>query len=367
MTLNIKRYTLYFDWISFGAMLALASIGLLFVYSATHLPHQPYSLFFKKQLFGMLSGMGIYILFTCLDYRRLARIGYFAYLATMCLLLFTVISGSIAMGGRRWIQLGFFKFQPSELAKLFLPSFISYYLFIQNDSFIYTIKNFIPLLAIIGISFLLVAKQPDLGTALLVLGTGLIMCWLAGMPRKYFMFGILFIMVTAPISWKLLKPYQKQRIAVFLGQGQEQNERYQIEQSKIAIGSGGLFGKGLLKGTQNTLLFLPESRTDFIFAVVCEEWGLVGALLVLSLFALLFIRILSIIGNIKQPFTQLLGYGLLMPCILAAIINMAMVMGLLPAVGIPLPLMSYGITHIWITFAALGWLQSIAVRRSHLQ
>lgn len=313
----------------------------------------------------MISGLGIYFLFTFLDYRRLARIGYFAYLATMCLLLFTVVSGSIAMGGRRWIQLGLFKFQPSELAKLFLPSFISYYLFIQNDSFVYTIKNFIPLLAIIGISFLLVAKQPDLGTALLVLGTGIIMCWLAGLERKYFIFGILFIMITAPISWKLLKPFQKQRIAVFLGHGQEQNERYQIEQSKIAIGSGGLFGKGFLKGTQNTLLFLPESRTDFIFAVICEEWGLVGALLVLSLFAILFLRIFSIIGNIKQPFTQLLGYGLILPCVLASIINMSMVMGLLPAVGIPLPLMSYGITHIWTTFAALGWIQSIAIRRSN--
>ncbi len=366
MELDIKRYTLYFDWISFGAMLALATIGLLFVFSATYQPHQPYSIFFKKQLFGMISGLAIYILFTCLDYRRLARIGYFAYLATMCLLLFTVVSGSIAMGGRRWIQLGLFKFQPSELAKLFLPSFISYYLFIQNDSFVYTIGNFIPLLTSIVVSFLLVAKQPDLGTALLVVGTGLIMCWLAGMPRKYFIFGALFLLVTAPISWKLLKPYQKQRIAVFLGQGQEQNERYQIEQSKIAIGSGGFTGKGFLKGTQNTLLFLPESRTDFIFAVICEEWGLLGALLVLSLFCLLFLRILWIIGNIKQPFTQLLGYGLLLPCILSAIINMGMVMGLLPAVGIPLPLMSYGITHVWITFAALGWLQSIAIRRSNL-
>lgn len=315
----------------------------------------------------MISGLCIYILFTCLDYRRLARIGYFAYLATMGLLICTIIIGSMGMGARRWIQIGFLRFQPSELAKLFLPSFISYYLFIQNDSFIYTIGNFVPLLLIIGTSFLLVAKQPDLGTALLVLGTGIIMCWLAGMPRKYFIYGALCILVTAPVSWKLLKPYQKQRIAVFLGQGDQQNERYQIEQSKIAIGSGGLTGKGLLKGTQNQLLFLPESRTDFIFAVVCEEWGFLGALLVLSLFGLLFGRILWIIGGIKQPFTQLLGYGLLLPCILSAIINMGMVMGLLPAVGIPLPLMSYGITHVWITFAALGWLQSIAVRRSHLQ
>lgn len=364
--MKITRHTLYFDWISFGVIVALASIGLLFVYSATYTAQQPYSLFFKKQLFGMLTGIAIYILFTLLDYRRLARIGYFAYLITLCLLLFTVISGSIAMGGRRWIQLGFFKFQPSELAKLFLPSFISYYLFIQNDSFIFTIKNFIPLLCIIGISFLLVAKQPDLGTALLVLGTGISMCWLAGMPRKYFIFGAICILITAPISWKLLKPYQKQRIAVFLGQGDEQRERYQIEQSKIAIGSGGLFGKGFLKGTQNTLLFLPESRTDFIFSVICEEWGLIGAFLVLMLYALLFLRTIAIIGTIKQPFTQLLGYGLLMPCILAALINMSMVMGLLPAVGIPLPLLSYGITHIWTTFAALGWIQSIAIRRSHL-
>lgn len=365
--MNLRRYTLYVDWPSLCAMLALSAIGLLFVYSATYSVHRPYSIFFKKQLFGMLTGLAIYLIYTVLDYRRLARIGYFAYMATMLLLLFTVVRGTIGMGARRWISIGLFKFQPSELAKLFLPAFISYYLFLQHDAFVYSFRHFLPLLAFIGASFLLIVKQPDLGTGLLILGTGLIMCWLAGMPKKYFLYGALCLLVTAPISWKLLKPYQKKRIAVFLGYGQKHNERYQIEQSKIAIGSGGLTGKGFLHGTQNRLLFLPESRTDFIFSVVCEEWGLLGALLVLSLFALLFLRLLWLIGTIKQPFTQLLGYGLLLPSILSTIINIGMVLGLLPIVGIPLPLMSYGITHIWITFAALGWLQSIAVRRSNLQ
>lgn len=152
----------------------------------------------------------------------------------------------------------------------------------------------------------------------------------------------------------------------FLGEGDARNERYQLEQSKIAIGSGGFTGKGLLQGTQNKLRFLPESRTDFIFSIICEEWGFAGALIILSLYLLLFIRFLFIVATIKSPFIQLLAIGLITPLMISTVVNVCMVIGFLPIVGIPLPLMSYGISSLWITFASLGWFNNIAIRRFYM-
>src|SRR5581483_5040624 len=172
--------------------------------------------------------------------------------------------------------------------------------------------------------------------------------------KRFFIYCFCFSLLGAPILYKLLRPYQRKRIEVFLGQGDKKKERYQIEQAKIAIGSGGLWGKGFLQGTQNKFMFLPESRTDSIFAVICEEWGFVGALSLLLLYLLLFIRFLYVVATIKNFFAQLLAYGLIIHIIISTIINIGMVCGLLPIVGIPLPFMSYGISHIWITFMSVG-------------
>ena len=161
-------------------------------------------------------------------------------------------------------------------------------------------QTFLPIIAILGISFLLIMKQPDLGTALIILFSGAIMLWMAGINKKIFMYCLLASALCAPVLWRILKPYQKKRILVFLGQGEKNKERYQIEQSKLAIGSGRVFGKGLLQGTQNTLMFLPESRTDFIFSVLCEEWGFLGGFAVLMLYILLILRSLQIIYYIKK-------------------------------------------------------------------
>ena len=216
---------------------------------------------------------------------------------------------------------------------------------------------------VLGISFALTVKQPDLGTALLIAGSGLTLLWLAGLSKKFFLYGGLLCAIATPVLWTVLKPYQRNRIAVFLGYGTTQKERYQIEQSEIAIGSGGLWGKGLLKGTQNKLQFLPESRTDFIFAVLCEEWGFVGALLILALYALLFLHTLWLIKLIDVPHLQILAIGLLIHLILSAMINIFMVIGLLPIVGIPLPLMSYGLSNLLISFGSLGWIHGIYVQK----
>ncbi len=363
MILIDRRYLRYFDWISFSLIAVLSAIGLLFVYSATYLPDAPYSLFFKKQLFGILSGFIIYLIFSIVDYRSLNRWGYFIYFIILVLLFFTIIKGSIGMGAQRWISLGLFRFQPSELAKLFLPSFISYYLLTQNDTAQYTLSDFLPIIALLGMSFMLILKQPDLGTALLIVFSGFTLLWFAGISKRFIVICSVIFLISAPLTWRVLKPYQKKRILVFLGQGAAHKERYQIEQSKIAIGSGGLCGKGITKGTQNIFQFLPESRTDFIFSVIAEEWGFLGVLLVITLYIILFFRLMIIASSLNFLPTILLALGLIIHCIFSCIINMAMVTGLLPIVGIPLPLLSYGISHLWITFASFGWFNSIAIRR----
>lgn len=354
---------LYIDWISFALTTLIASLGLLFIFSATYSKAVPFSIFFKKQLAGVIIGIFLYWLFSYLDYHSLMRSGYFAYFGIIGLLIFTLIKGSIGMGAQRWINLFFFKLQPSELAKPLFPAFVAYYFFTHTDKVHGSVRDFLPLLSMLGLSFVLIMKQPDLGTALIILFSGLILFWCAGLSKRFFLIGALLSIIAAPVLWKVLKPYQRNRIAVFLGYGTTQNERYQIEQAAIAIGSGGFMGRGLLQGTQNQLQFLPESRTDFIFAVVCEEWGFLGALFILILYALLFIRLLFLIKMIEPPYLQLLAIGLLLHLVLSAIINICMVIGLLPIVGIPLPLMSYGLSNLLISFASLGWIHGIYLQQ----
>jgi rod shape determining protein RodA len=360
-----RRYFRYFDWVGFSLLFVLSLIGVMFVYSATYRPEQPYSLFFKKQLVGICGGLIIYLVFCAVDYRTLCRFGYFIYFGVMVLLLFTMIKGHIGMGAKRWVDLGFFKVQPSELAKLLFPSFIAYYFETERESGVYKFKEFIPALIILGISALLILKQPDLGTAIILLASGVLLLWLAGMPRWFFIVAAIVGLVTAPIAWGALKEYQRKRVMVFLGYGDMRAERYQIEQSKIAIGSGGLLGKGFLRGTQNKYLFLPESRTDFIFSVVAEEMGFVGALILLAIYMLIFVRIFWRIGTIHSLFAQLLAAGLVIPLALSTIINIGMVSGLLPIVGIPLPFMSYGISHLWTSYASLGWINGIIMTQRY--
>ena len=283
-----RRFFRYFDWISFITMLMILALGLLFVFSSTYRVELPFSIFFKKQLFGAVSGIVLYFIFCVKDFRNVARFAYYTYFGILILLAYTVVGGWIGMGAKRWISLYFIRFQPSELVKLFLPMFIAIH-FLGNSDEKHVIKTAVPFkkflfpLGVLFISFGLILKQPDLGTALIVLFSGLTMMWFIGINRKILVSSVLVVTLCFPVFWTFLKPYQKQRISVLFGYGDAKNERYQIEQSKIAIGSGGITGKGILNGTQSKLRFLPEDHTDFIFSVVCEEWGFLGALLLLLL------------------------------------------------------------------------------------
>lgn len=358
MTFLANRPFRTFDYISCGIMLILSLIGLLFVFSTTYRPDNPYSLFFQKQVFGCVTGYLLCACTMCIDYRRLQRWGYFLYFLTIVLLVYTLVKGSIGLGAQRWINVGLFKFQPSELLKIFFPAFFTYY-FLGSSADTSLFKIIVPNMAILCISLVLVIKQPDLGTAIIIGLSNLVLLAHLNVGKYFFyVLGGLFL-ISTPLTWTLLKPYQKQRVLVFLGQGDLRKERYQIEQSRIAIGSGGLLGKGLLQGTQNILQFLPESRTDFIFSIISEECGFVGACGVIMLYILLFLRWIGCIALLQDRNSYLLAWALIAPIIIATIVNIGMVTGLLPIVGIPLPFISYGITHSWITMISIGCLNSI--------
>lgn len=363
MAINLRATIRSFDYVTHSIMLALSACGLLFILSATHTLEKQFSPFFLKQCFGICGAIIIYFLCLLPDYRDIIRWGYVAYFCIVALLAFTLIKGSIGMGAKRWVNLFFFKLQPSELAKYLLPAYIVNYLHMHKKTVIHSFGLFVPLLSALIVSFILILKQPDLGTALLVLFSGLTLCWLAGLSRKFFTYSALLVFIATPLIWSfVLRDYQKNRIIVFLGYGDQKKEGYQIEQATIAIGSGGLWGKGLFKGTQNKLRFLPESRTDFIFAVVCEECGLVGAGIIIICYLILFFRSFVLITTLKDVYAQLFAIGLMLPIVLATIINIGMVLGIMPIVGIPLPFMSYGLSNLWITYACLGGFQNIMLR-----
>lgn len=366
MQLFDRRYLKYFDWTSFALITAIAACGLLFVFSATYKVDEPYSIFFKKQLFGIITGFGIYLLCCLIDYRHAILWGYTGYIAVIVLLFITMVKGTVGMGAQRWVGYAFIKIQPSEFAKLLFPAFVTYYCCIKREIVNGRWTDFIPLIIPLGICSFLVLKQPDLGTAIVIASSGLLMLWVAGLSNRFFLYSFLLIILAAPLLWSHLKPYQKNRVMVFCGQGDTNKERYQIEQAKIAIGSGGLTGKGVLQGTQNSLQFIPAGRTDFIFAVLCEETGYIGALFLLFLYTLLFLRLCWIILTIRPREPRLFAAGLILPIMVSAFINVCMVLDLLPVVGISLPLMSYGLSQTWTTFASLGLFNSIALRRFYI-
>ena len=363
-----KKYFYYFDKTITFTTLALLLFGLLAVFSSTYSPETPMSVFFKKQIFGALTGILIYIFFSFKNIEATKRYGFVSFFLTLGILSYTVLRGFMAMGAKRWFSIYFFKFQPSELTTFLFPIFIAYYFYelkpLESDALgRIKFKNFLFPLIILFFIFILILKQPDLGTALIILLSGIILFWVIGINKKFIVISALLVFVSAPFLWTKLKPYQKQRILVLLGEGNIRKERYQLEQSKIAIGSGGIFGKGLLKGTQNKLSFLPEDHTDFIFAVICEEFGFAGALLIFILFSILFFKIIIITLQLDNIAEQIITTGLLLHILLSVSINIGMVTGILPIVGIPLPLFSYGITNLWITMASLGVINNISIKR----
>ena len=283
------------------------------------------------------------------------RIGYIFYLVILFMLFWALYFGVTASGSQRWISLYVFNLQPSELMKIaIIISFAKFYHRTKSME-VNRIKNVVQPLVALTIPIFLVIAQPDLGTAILIAGTGISVMWLSGLNLKYFVYSFLILMVTAPFAISLLKPYQKLRVLTFFNPDRDPlGAGYQIIQSKIAVGSGGLAGKGFLKGTQGYLEFLPEKHTDFIFTLFSEEFGFVGSIFLLILYVILIYRIILIGFKNRNYFGKLYCFGFASAIFIYVMVNMSMVLGILPIVGSPLPIMSYGGSSMLATMMGLS-------------
>ncbi len=287
---------------------------------------------------------------------------YFFYFITLLLLFWASLYGITASGSKRWINLYFLNLQPSELMKIaIIVCFAKYYNRMQVVS-ANKLKNLLFPLLILILPIFLVVSQPDLGTSILIALSGLIVLWLAGINIKYFIYSTLVFIISAPFIISFLKPYQKLRILTFFNPDKDPlGAGYQIIQSKIAVGSGGLYGKGFLKGTQGYLEFLPEKHTDFIFTLFSEEFGFIGSVVILLIYAVIIIRILRIGSLSRSYFGRLFCYGFASAIFIYIFVNMSMVLGLLPIVGSPLPIMSYGGSSMLATMIGFAIVMSTKI------
>lgn len=350
--------TLHVDLPLLSFLLVLISFGLLILYSASNANMG----MIMRQSFRLIFASMIMIVLAFIPPHKYKIWTPWIYAIGLALLIAVMMMGKIGKGAQRWLDLGLFRFQPSEIMKLAVPMMTAW--FFDRQSHPSSLKSLCTAGLIIFIPALLIAKQPDLGTAIMVATAGLCVIFLAGIRFKVVLLIALLIGSAVPVVWHVMHDYQKQRIYTLLDPEQDPlGSGYHIIQSKIAIGSGGLMGKGWQNGSQSHLNFLPEHATDFIFAVNGEEFGFAGGFIVILLIVLISLRSLSIASNAQTTFTRLLAASLAMSFFFSGFVNIGMVMGILPVVGIPLPLVSYGGTAMVTFLASFGILMSISTHR----
>ncbi len=344
------------------ALLAAGTVGLFVLYSASGED--------LSQVTGQSMRLGVsftvMMLVAQVSPQTLRRWSLALYMAGIALLLAVLLMGEIGKGAQRWLDLGVIRFQPSELMKIAVPMMIAWQL--ADAALPPRLGRLTVSALLIALPVILVARQPDLGTALLIASTGFFVLFLAGLPWRM-MAGVLLATLAAayPVWQHVLHDYQRARVLTFLNPERDPlGAGYHIIQSKIAVGSGGLYGKGWLNGTQSQLDFLPERHTDFIFAVYSEEFGLLGALLLLALYLFIVVRGLMIAVQAQDSYRRLLAGSLSLTFFVYVFVNIGMVIGLLPVVGLPLPLISYGGTSMVTLMAGFGILMSIHTHRKLL-
>ncbi len=340
-------------------LLSVALIGLVVLYSSSQQDVQ----LVLRQAAHLGLGFMVLVAVAQVPLRYLRRLTPWLYAAGIGLLIAVLLFGTVRQGAQRWLNLGIVQFQPSELMKLAVPMMLAWYFTSKPlpPRWPYLIVSVV----IIALPVVLILKQPDLGTALLVAMTGAVMLFLAGVSWRLIALLAALLAAIAPLFWQLvMRDYQRQRVLTFLHpESDPLGAGWNIIQSKIAIGSGGLYGKGWLNGTQSQLEFLPESSTDFIFAVFAEEFGLIGVCILVGVYLFLVIRGLLIAMRAKNTYSRLLAGSLIMIFFIYVFVNMGMVSGLLPVVGLPLPLVSYGGTALVTIMAGFGMLMNIATHR----
>ena len=354
-----------FQNISFSFVLLLcilAGVGVVMLYSAANGSWSPWAL---NQLMRFGLGFAVMMVLAFVDVRIFMRYAYLFYFVSLVLLIIVEVEGHIGMGAQRWINLGFMKLQPSELMKIALVLALARYFHSSSLQSIESTKGLItPALMVLFPAFL-VMTQPDLGTALMLIFSAGAIFFAVGV--QMWKFGVLLLgaLVLMPIAWNLLHEYQQNRVLTFLDPERDPlGAGYHIIQSKIALGSGGVFGKGFLKGTQSHLNFLPEKHTDFIFTMLSEEFGMIGAIFVVIINVLIIAYCFAFALRSTSYFGKLAAIGLATNFFLYVMINISMVLGLIPVVGIPLPLISYGGTVILSVMAGFGIILSVNVNRN---
>ncbi len=371
--LNIdRRLVKGFDWLTFGIVFLLAVIGILTIASATRpvIEGAERPDFYLKQIIWLCFSMIALFVVVAFDYIWLQRFAYVFYAFGLLLLLFVLVAGKSSLGAQRWISIGPLTFQPSEFFRLaFIAGFSAYLTSGLAGGPARLGWKGIVLFGLLPMG--LIMKQPDLGTAILLMALFVVLCLVRGLSRRLLVLVLAISLLAAPfvghIFWDHLKEYQKNRLIAFLDPDVDPSGiGYQINQSKITIGSGGLAGKGYQQGTQGPLRFLPEKHTDFIFAVFAEEWGFLGSLVLVGLYLMLFLRGLDTALKAKDEYGRLVATGITAMFFTYFTVNICMTLGMMPVVGVPLPFVSYGGTALLSNFIAAGILICIRTRRFEL-
>jgi rod shape determining protein RodA len=355
-----RRLYHHVDWLLIGAVATICAIGLAMIYSTTGGAGRVY----WTQVYAM--GLGAVALAACLavDYRSLADKSHWIYLGVLALLVGVLLFGSVRGGSRRWIELGAFNLQPSEFAKATLALLLAKMLGESRRPAL-TNRDLFLALALAAVPLVLIARQPDLGTAVTLLPILLVIAYVAGLPMRYLGILALVALVAAPVAYRWgLQDYQRERISTFLDPAQDpKGAGYQQIQARITVGSGGVWGKGFMGGTQGQLRFLPVAHNDFIFSVLAEEQGLVGVLVVLGLYLFVIVRALDAARLAKDRLGAYLVLGVLSSFTFQVIYNITMSAGLAPVKGLTLPLMSYGGSSMIATLAGFGLILNVRMRR----
>jgi rod shape determining protein RodA len=366
-----RRLIENFDWTIIWVLIGIICIGLLSIYSALYnqIQANPTHNLFIRQLMWLSIGFGVMFGSMLVDYQQLKRISLWLYLFALLLLFVVLLIGKDVNGSKRWLELGGFQFQPSEFMKIAIVIYLSSYFSTQETSPYPDLKKLVLPVFFIMVPVLVILTQPDLGTAITILAISATVVFFVGIRWRYILSASLLILpLLYPVWEHVLKPYQKRRILILLRPDLDPlGAGYHIRQSKIAIGSGMLWGKGFLNGTQNKLHFLPEKHTDFIFSVWAEEWGFVGCFVLLTLFALLIVLSLRVARRSKDRYGSLLVVGMTGLVLWQVLINIGMVIGLLPVVGITLPFVSYGGSSLITLCLAIGLIENVSMRRYMFQ
>ncbi|CAO4843228.1 MAG: Peptidoglycan glycosyltransferase MrdB [Holosporales bacterium] len=340
-----------------GTVVFIACMGILMLYSAAGANVHPWAF---KQAVRFAFGLFLMLIMANIEARSWMASAYIFYATSLILLLLVEFMGFVGMGAQRWLDLQLFNLQPSELMRIALLLALARYFYDKDADDLLYWKTLLPPLLMVLVPVLLVCRQPDLGTALLLLFGAVSIFFVGGIHWGYFAGGFSLVLCLIPVFWSFLHDYQKNRVLNFLTPERDpSNTGYHVIQSKIALGSAGLFGKGFLKGSQSHLNFLPEKQTDFIFAMFCEEFGFFGGVFLILLYGFWLFSCLEIVLSLKQRFHQLLGVGIVSSFFVYVFVNIAMVVGLLPVVGIPLPFFSYGGTALVTLLMSQGILFSL--------